>query len=98
LLPHVRNAGKDTLIIADGFSCREQISQTTDRHALHLAQVIQMAMHEGPYGPGGNYPERKYIDQEISKRPQSKLKAAAMIGAGLLVVGALIWGLSRRNS
>jgi FAD/FMN-containing dehydrogenase/Fe-S oxidoreductase len=98
LLPHVRNADKDTLIIANGFSCREQISQTTDRHALHLAQVIQMAMHEGPYGPGGNYPERKYIDQEISTRPQSKLKAAAMIGAGLLVVGALIWGLSRRNS
>ena len=34
LLPTVRNADKDTLIIADGFSCREQIDQTTDRHAL----------------------------------------------------------------
>ncbi len=44
LLPAVRNADKDTLIIADGFSCREQIAQTTDRHALHLAEVIQMAM------------------------------------------------------
>ncbi len=46
LLPAVRSADKNTLIIADGFSCREQIAQTTDRHALHLAQVIQMAMHE----------------------------------------------------
>ena len=46
LLPAVRSAGKDTLIIADGFSCREQISQTTDRRALHLAEVIRMALHE----------------------------------------------------
>ena len=48
LLPTIRNADKDTLIIADGFSCREQIDQTTDRHALHIAQVIQMAMHSTP--------------------------------------------------
>jgi FAD/FMN-containing dehydrogenase/Fe-S oxidoreductase len=44
LLPAVRGAAKNTLIIADGFSCREQIAQATDRQALHLAQVIQMAM------------------------------------------------------
>ena len=41
----------DTLIIADGFSCREQIAGLTGRGALHLAQVIQMALHEGPEGP-----------------------------------------------
>src|SRR5205807_3773707 len=46
LLPAVRNADKDTLIIADGFSCREQIAQTTHRQALHLAPVIQLAMHQ----------------------------------------------------
>jgi len=43
LLPAVRQADQDTLIIADGFSCREQISQTTGREALHLADVIHMA-------------------------------------------------------
>ena len=43
LLPAVREADRDTLIIADGFSCREQIAQTTGRQALHLAQVLQMA-------------------------------------------------------
>jgi Fe-S oxidoreductase len=42
LLPAVRQAPPDRLIIADGFSCREQISQCTGRHALHLAEVIQM--------------------------------------------------------
>jgi Fe-S oxidoreductase len=54
LLPTVRNAGEDTLIIADGFSCREQIAQATDRHALHIAQVIQMAMHATPVSQAGD--------------------------------------------
>jgi Fe-S oxidoreductase len=44
LLPTVRNAEPETLIVADGYSCREQISQTTDRRALHAAEVIHMAM------------------------------------------------------
>jgi Fe-S oxidoreductase len=44
LLPALRQASPDCLIIADGFSCREQISQCTGRSALHLAEVIQMAL------------------------------------------------------
>jgi Fe-S oxidoreductase len=44
LLPAVRNAAPGDLIIADGFSCREQIAQTTGREALHLAQVLQTAL------------------------------------------------------
>src|SRR5439155_3844604 len=39
LLPAVRNAPADWRIIADGFSCREQIQQCTGRTALHLAEV-----------------------------------------------------------
>lgn len=44
LLPAVRKTPLDSLIIADGFSCREQISQCAGREAVHLAQVIQMAL------------------------------------------------------
>jgi FAD/FMN-containing dehydrogenase/Fe-S oxidoreductase len=44
LLPAVRQAATDSLIIADGFSCREQIAQSTGRNALHLAEVINMAL------------------------------------------------------
>jgi FAD/FMN-containing dehydrogenase/Fe-S oxidoreductase len=44
LLPAVRKTPPDSLIIADGFSCREQISQCAGREAVHLAQVIQMAL------------------------------------------------------
>jgi Fe-S oxidoreductase len=46
LLPAVRKAPPDCLIIANGFSCREQIAQCTSRHALHLAEVIQMAARD----------------------------------------------------
>jgi FAD/FMN-containing dehydrogenase/Fe-S oxidoreductase len=44
LLPRVRAASPDTLIVADGFSCREQIEQSTGRRAMHLAEVLQLAM------------------------------------------------------
>jgi FAD/FMN-containing dehydrogenase/Fe-S oxidoreductase len=57
LLPAVREAAEDTLVIADGFSCREQIHQRTGRRALHLAQVIQMARLQGPSGPTRTPPE-----------------------------------------
>ena len=40
LLPAVRRAEQDTLIITDGFSCREQIAQGTSRRAVHLAEVL----------------------------------------------------------
>ena len=44
ILPAVREAASDTLIIANGFSCREQIAQATGRDPLHLAEVLRMAM------------------------------------------------------
>jgi FAD/FMN-containing dehydrogenase/Fe-S oxidoreductase len=40
LLPAVQNAGPMTLIVADGFSCREQIAQLSERRALHFAEVL----------------------------------------------------------
>jgi FAD/FMN-containing dehydrogenase/Fe-S oxidoreductase len=40
LLPAVESAGPLTLIVADGFSCREQISQLSGRQALHFAEVL----------------------------------------------------------
>jgi Fe-S oxidoreductase len=95
LLPAVRAAAKDTLLVADGFSCREQISQTTDRHALHLAQVLQMAMHDGARGTSGAYPERKYVTpapRAIS--PWASL--AAIAGVVLLAVTVLPYARKER--
>ena len=45
LLPAVRAAERDTLIVSDGFSCREQIVQATGREAVHVAEVLQQALH-----------------------------------------------------
>lgn len=47
LLPAVRKAPADALIVTDGFSCREQIAQLADRSGIHLAQIIQMALEAG---------------------------------------------------
>ncbi len=40
LLPAVRAADAGTVIVTDGFSCREQIAQNTGRRAVHLAEVL----------------------------------------------------------
>jgi FAD/FMN-containing dehydrogenase/Fe-S oxidoreductase len=40
LLPAVQAAASTTLIVTDGFSCREQIAQLSGRRAMHLAEVL----------------------------------------------------------
>jgi hypothetical protein len=44
LLPRVREASAETLLVADGFSCREQIEQATGRKTFHLAEVVRAAL------------------------------------------------------
>ncbi len=44
LLPAVRKAANDTLIVSDGFSCREQIFQSTGRRGTHIAEAIAEAL------------------------------------------------------
>jgi FAD/FMN-containing dehydrogenase/Fe-S oxidoreductase len=43
LLPKVREAPSDTFVLANGFSCREQIEQATGRHTLHVAELMARA-------------------------------------------------------
>jgi Fe-S oxidoreductase len=40
LFPAVRESSPDMIIVADGFSCREQIRHATGRMALHMAQIV----------------------------------------------------------
>ncbi|MFM0416799.1 FAD-binding and (Fe-S)-binding domain-containing protein [Paraburkholderia aromaticivorans] len=44
LFPAVREAAADTIVLTNGFSCREQIEQGTGRHAMHIAQLAQRAL------------------------------------------------------
>lgn len=54
ILPAVRAADPRTVIVANGFSCREQIGQLAGRQALHLAQLLELAEGSGPDGPRRN--------------------------------------------
>ncbi len=47
LLPAVRNSSTDTLLVADGTSCRHQIADGTGREARHVARVLAEALAEG---------------------------------------------------
>jgi FAD/FMN-containing dehydrogenase/Fe-S oxidoreductase len=44
LFPAVRSADPETLVVADGYSCREQIAHGTGRRALHVAEVLRAAL------------------------------------------------------
>ena len=96
LLPAVRQAPPDSLIIADGFSCREQIAQSTDRHALHLAEVIATAL-KGQLQPDGGYPEQPQVDKRQAELHRS-MKRAGLAVAGAAAGAALLWWLMGRKS
>ncbi|HWH46826.1 MAG TPA: FAD-linked oxidase C-terminal domain-containing protein, partial [Burkholderiales bacterium] len=46
LLPAVRSAHPQTIVVADGTSCRHQIHDGARREALHVARVLQMSLRE----------------------------------------------------
>jgi Fe-S oxidoreductase len=111
LLPAVRSAPADCLIIADGFSCREQIAQGTDRQALHLAEVLQMALEQDEAGgqsaekaaeigePAVRQASGPYPESaRVGQRQaevQTSMKRAGM-GLGALAAGAfLLWKIGR---
>jgi FAD/FMN-containing dehydrogenase/Fe-S oxidoreductase len=96
LLPAVRHAPPDWLVIANGFSCREQIAQETDRHALHLAEVLQMAIYEGPVGPQGSYPEKLTIRQREAEIRGSMQRAGLGL-VGVAAGAALLWTFAKKR-
>ncbi len=51
LLPRVRTAHPDTLMVTNGFSCREQVVQSTNRKVYHLAEVLRLALEDQPSQP-----------------------------------------------
>jgi len=89
LLPAVREAGESTLIVSDGFSCKTQIEQLSERRALHTAQLLEMALDNGPEGIGGVYPEQAYPDVVLNggvpKTAKMAGAVAAAVGAGVAI-------------
>jgi FAD/FMN-containing dehydrogenase/Fe-S oxidoreductase len=113
LLPAVRQAPADWLIIADGFSCREQIAQGTNRQALHLAEVIQMALN-APADPCHSDRSQSASDHAVEepcvgpypessrvRQREAEVRSSmtrAGLGLGALAAGAfLVWQYSRNR-
>lgn len=90
LLPKVREADDSTIIIADGFSCREQIDQETDRKGMHLAQVLQMGLHEQNGNKTNQLPEKKYVDDMALKNPNKKRSTLLLFSAVALSIVAVM--------
>ncbi|MYX30451.1 FAD-binding protein [Streptomyces sp. SID8381] len=91
VLPAVRAAAPDALVLADGFSCRTQIEQGgTGRRALHLAEVLAL-------GLDGNLPSEQ--PERLAERPARPSRtarwaatAAAVAAAGLTATAATAAG------
>jgi hypothetical protein len=83
LLPEVREASPETLVVADGFSCRSQIEQgDTGRGGMHVAEVIKLARDVGTIPA---YPERAL---KVPAGKNGHGKAAVLLGAGAIATAA----------
>jgi hypothetical protein len=78
LLPAIRRADANTLIVADGTSCRHQIADGTERAALHVARVLAMSLDHSSFRgastgprearPHGANPESRDSGSALKKR------------------------------
>ncbi|MCC6383005.1 MAG: FAD-binding oxidoreductase [Dehalococcoidia bacterium] len=85
LLPAVRGAPDDTLIIADGFSCTEQIAQGAGRKAIHLAQALKLALDRA----GGTRPAAALSAEESASPGAGSYAAAATLGGAAVLLAVL---------
>ncbi|HEY9713203.1 MAG TPA: (Fe-S)-binding protein, partial [Chroococcales cyanobacterium] len=82
LLPAVNQLPKNRLVIADGFSCRGQIEQGSDRQAVHTAQAIKLALQDvSAFVP---YPEKQVLANDKKIRFTTTEKSLGAIVALLL--------------
>ncbi|HEY2032030.1 MAG TPA: FAD-binding and (Fe-S)-binding domain-containing protein [Myxococcales bacterium] len=85
LLPKVREASEETLLVSDGFSCREQI-ETTGRTPMHLSQVLQRALRQSR-----GVPERSLV-------ADARLRTRRLVRRGAVVAAACaaVYVMARR--
>ena len=87
LLPAVRQAAPSTFIVADGFSCREQIQQESPRQGLHLAEVLRMAQQRPGTDASPEYPEQRIVEER--RRVRRTARRRAFLALSGLAAGAL---------
>jgi hypothetical protein len=80
LLPAVRETPAATLLVADGFSCREQVEQATGRKGLHLAQVAEMALRQA-----GS------LLESVPRGDRPRIPRIAVAAAAAVVLAGIAW-------
>ena len=75
---------ESTLVVADGFSCRDQIQQLAGRDAVHIAQVAQRALRES----GRTGPEKTQVKPRPTRA--GKVVMAAGAGAAIALAGLVV--------
>jgi Fe-S oxidoreductase len=110
LLPEVRKAEPETLLITNGFSCHEQILQRANRRALHLAEVLWLAMREGKVRPKPIEPiarpkadlEPESISGNGKRQTLVQHPGRLALGAGAVLAGATagayLWRRKRKTA
>ena len=93
LLPAVRTSPSKTLVVADGFSCREQISQTTERETLHTAQLVQRALRES----GRLAPPERSITTQNRRETIGRIALVTAVAGGIAAVAGIVRNWRRRT-
>jgi Fe-S oxidoreductase len=92
LLPSVRQAPADTLLITNGFSCHEQIRQLAGRQALHVAELAQLALKEGVLEQPTPATDEKNGEIEwLDVKRAAKWAVASACAAAAGMAGASLW-------
>jgi FAD/FMN-containing dehydrogenase/Fe-S oxidoreductase len=93
LLPAIRQAGPDTLVVANGFSCKTQITdaESVSAKPLHVGQV--MAMANGPAGTGSGAPPAR---PKPATRTRTTRTVAPVAGIGTAAAAAAGWARRSR--
>jgi len=87
LLPEVRQMPKEAIVLTDGFSCREQVQQATDRKPMHFAELCKMALDEHGAPTHDAHPERRYVT------PTQPASGLVLYILAFLVVAAIVIGV-----
>jgi FAD/FMN-containing dehydrogenase/Fe-S oxidoreductase len=98
LLPAVREADDETIVVANGFSCKTQLEQSgAGRRGLHVAKAMKLAREHRPAGYTSGKPEDGFYGAKPpAPRDLARKRVAGLVGAGALAVAVV--SLWRRGS
>ena len=90
LLPRARSLESGEYLISDGFSCREQIAQQTGKRALHLAEILHLALQTGERERDAVATAEQHMLQQ--RNGYSRYRWLVRAGAAM-AAGAIAWTL-----